>query len=111
MGAAMKSLRVKCLLACVLALTANGATAAFDPMAPPQTTLEAGAPQDRALAWVRLNGRHSIAWYGGRAVKLGDAVEDGWVSAIREDHIVISSKGGSRSIYLLDQTVRSNRTH
>lgn len=111
MGAVMKSLWVKCLLAWALALTTNWAAAAFDPMAPPKTTLAADASQDRALAWVRMNGQHSIAWYGGKTVKLGDAVEGGWVSAIREDHIVISSKGGSRSVYLFDRTVRSNRTH
>ena len=111
MGAAMKSLRAKCMLAWVLALAANWATAAFDPMAPPKTTLATGVPQDRSLAWVRMNGQHSIAWYGGRTVKVGDAVEDGWVSAIREDHIVISGKGGSRSIYLLDRTARSHPTH
>ncbi|MDP2031531.1 MAG: hypothetical protein Q8K12_18000 [Thiobacillus sp.] len=107
----MKSLWMKCQLALVLALTANGAAAVFDPMAPPKTTLEASASQDRALAWVRMNGRHSIASYGGRTVKLGDAVEGGRVSAIREDHIVISGKGGSRSIFLLDRTARSHPAH
>jgi hypothetical protein len=107
----MKSLRVKCQLVLVLAFAASGVSAAFDPMAPPKSTVEAGVPQDRSLAWIRMNGRHSIAWYGGTTVKLGDAVEGGWVSAIREDHIVISNKGGSRSIYLLDRTVRGNLKH
>lgn len=113
MGAAMKSIRVKCqlALALVLAFAVSGVSAAFDPMAPPQSTVEAGVPGDRALAWIRMNGRHSIAWFGGTTVKLGDAVEGGWVSAIREDHIVISGKGGSRSIYLLDRTVRGNLKH
>jgi len=36
-------------------------------------------------------------------------VEGGRVSAIREDHVVISGRGGSRSIYLLDRSVRGNR--
>lgn len=113
MGAAMKALWVTCQLALVLALTTSWATAAFDPMAPPKIAVtqanQADVPQVKALAWVRMNGRNSIAWYGGSAVKVGDAVDGGRVSAIREDHIVISSKGGSRSIYLLDRTVRGNR--
>lgn len=112
MGAAMKVLRLKCQLILALALTTSWPAAAFDPMAPPKkVTAAADAPQDKALAWVRVNGRNSIAWYGGTAVKVGDAVEGGRVSAIHEDHIVISSKGGSRSIYLLDRTVRGNRKH
>ncbi|HQT31617.1 MAG TPA: hypothetical protein PLE48_13620 [Thiobacillus sp.] len=101
-------------LALVLALGTGGAVAGFDPMAPPvKVTVgaEAGAvvQQDKTLAWVRLDGRNSVAWYGGKAVKLGDAVEGGQVSAIREDHIVISGRGGSRGIYLLDRSVRGNR--
>lgn len=109
MGAAMRALRVTCQLALVLALTTSWATAAFDPMAPPNIAVnQADAPQVKVLAWVRMSGRNSIAWYGGSAVKVGDAVEGGRVSAIREDHIVISGKGGSRSIYLLDRTVRGN---
>ncbi|MDP3214124.1 MAG: hypothetical protein Q8S73_08470 [Deltaproteobacteria bacterium] len=100
-------------LALALALGTGWAAAAFDPMAPPGK-ITAGAkavavvPQDKTLAWVRLNGRYSIAWYGDKAIKVGDAVEGGRVSAIREDHIVISGKGGSRSIYLLDRTVRGH---
>jgi hypothetical protein len=110
MGAAVKALWVTCQLAWVLALTTSWATAAFDPMAPPKVAVnQADVPQLKALAWVRMSGRNSIAWYGGSAVKVGDAVDGGRVSAIREDHIVISSKGGSRSIYLLDRTVRGNR--
>ena len=46
---------------------------------------------------------------GGTAVKLGDAVEGGRVSAIREDHIVISGKGGRRTVYLLEQPIRNKR--
>lgn len=111
MGAAMKEFLVKCQLAVVLALATSWAAAAFDPMAPPKVTTAAEVRQDSALAWIRVNGRQSIAWYGGTAVKVGDAVEGGRVSAIREDHIVISGKGGSRSIYLLERTVRNNRKH
>jgi len=56
---------------------------------------------------VRVNGRHSIAWYGGTTVRLGDAVEGGRVMAIHEDHIVISGKGGRRTVYLLDHATRT----
>lgn len=113
MGAAMRAMWLAGPLALALALGTGWAAAAFDPMAPPgkiTVGVEAGVvvPQDKTLAWVRLNGRHSIAWYGGKAIKVGDAVEGGRVSAIHEDHIVISGKGGSRSIYLLDRTVRGN---
>ena len=112
MGAPVKPSSLTCQLALVLALSTAWAEAAFDPMAPPKTqATAAAAPQDSALAWIRMNGRQSIAWYGGAAVRVGDAVDGGRVSAIREDHIVISGKGGSRSIYLLERTVRSNRTH
>ncbi len=67
----------------------------------------AGAHEPAGLAWVRVNGRNSIAWFGGTTVKLGDAVEGGRVTAIREDHIVISGKDGRRAVYLLDQSVRT----
>jgi len=114
MGAAMRGMWLAGPLALALALGTGWAAAAFDPMAPPgkiTAGAKAGAvvPQDKTLAWVRLDGRHSIAWYGGKAIKVGDAVEGGRVSAIREDHIVISGKGGSRSIYLFDRTVRGHR--
>lgn len=114
MGAAMRKRRLTGQLTLALALGTGGAAAAFDPMAPPgKVTPVAGAgavvQQDKTLAWVRLDGRNSIAWYGGKAVKLGEAVEGGRVSAIREDHIVISGRGGSRSIYLLDRSVRGDR--
>ena len=67
----------------------------------------AGTSGEAALAWVRLNGRDSIAWYGGTTVKLGDSVDGGRVSAIHEDHIVISGRDGRRAVYLLDQSVRT----
>ena len=114
MGAAMRGIWLAGSLTLTLALGTGWALAGFDPMAPPVKVtvgVEAGAvvPQDKTLAWVRLDGRNSIAWYGGKAVKLGEAVEGGRVSAIREDHVVISGRGGSRSIYLLDRSVRGNR--
>ena len=114
MGAAMRKRRLTGQLALALALGTGGAAAAFDPMAPPvkvAPVAEAGAVAqlDKTLGGVRLDGRNSIAWYGGKAVKVGDTVEGGRVSAIREDRIVISGRGGSRSIYLLDRSVRGDR--
>lgn len=60
-----------------------------------------------ALAWVSVNGNHSIAWYDGTTVKVGDSVEGGRVAAIHEDHIVLSGKGGRRAVYLLDHAIRT----
>jgi len=68
---------------------------------------EAGSHEAAALAWVRVNGRHSIAWYNGTTVKVGDSVEGGRVAAIHEDHIVLSGKGGRRAVYLLDHAFRT----
>ena len=114
MGAVMKAGRMKYPLALVLALAAGWAGAAFDPMAPPRIPAGTGAAAleaepDPVLAWVRVNGRDSIAWYGGTTVKLGEAVRGGRVMAIGEDHIVISGKNGRRTIYLLDRATRSRR--
>lgn len=114
MGALMKTGALNVQLALALALAAGWASAAFDPTAPPKTraSVSAETPREKAgLAWVRLNGPHSIAWYGGTTVKLGDPVEGGRVTAIREDHIVISGKGGRRAVYLLDHSIHSNRMH
>jgi len=68
-----------------------------------------GSHEAAALAWVSVsaNRRHSIAWYNGTTVKVGDAVEGGRVAAIHEDHIVLSGKGGRRAVYLLDQAFRT----
>lgn len=66
-----------------------------------------GSHEAAALAWVRVNGRHSIAWYNGTTVKVGDPVEGGQVAAIHEDHIVLSGKGGRRTVYLLDHAIRT----
>lgn len=108
MGAAVKT-AASGLAAFSLVLAAGGA-AAFDPTAPSGIKAAAEpATAEAGLAWVRVNGPHSIAWYGGTAVKLGDAVEGGRVSAIREDHIVISGKGGRRTVYLLEQPIRNKR--
>lgn len=81
-----------------------------DPTALPKVMTRAsaeGATSEPVLSWVKVNGRHSVAWYGGSVVKLGDTLEDGRVSAIHEDHIVISSKSGRRSVYLLDHSIRT----
>jgi hypothetical protein len=98
------------LFAVAVLLTPPLAAASLpDPTALPPSLSSAPtgtAPAETGLAWVRLNGRNSIAWYGGTTVKLGDPVEGGRVTAIREDHIVISGKGGRRTVYLLDHAIR-----
>jgi len=114
MGALVKTRVLKVQLALALALAAGWAAAAFDPTAPPKTRASVSAEtahEEASLAWVRVNGPHSIAWYNGTTVKLGDPVDGGRVTAIREDHIVISGKGGSRAVYLLNHSIRSNRMH
>lgn len=103
---------LKAQLMLALLLVAGGASATLDPTEPPKIRANAvagveTAPEEASLAWVRVNGRHSIAWYGGTTVRLGDAVEGGRVTAIHEDHIVISGKGGRRTVYLLDRTTRA----
>ena len=105
------------LMACALvALLATPAAAALpDPTALPKFwasqdaagSNEAGSNEAAALAWVRVNGRHSIAWYNGTTVKVGDAVEGGRVVAIHEDHIVLSNKNERRAVYLLDHATRT----
>ena len=96
------------LLCALLAGFATGtAWADFDPTAPPKIR-SANVPTQSSLAWVRVNGKNSIAWYNGTIVKLGDQVEGGRVVAIREDHIVIAGQGGHRTISLLDPQVQHN---
>ncbi|MHB1214834.1 MAG: hypothetical protein ACYCY9_07575 [Thiobacillus sp.] len=98
------------LLALVLLASPWAAASLTDPTAPPvalSSAGRAGAPEEAGLAWVRVNGPHSIAWYGGTTVRLGDAVEGGRVTAIREDHIVISGRNGRRAVYLIDPSVRT----
>lgn len=93
-----------------LLLPAAVAASLPDPTALPRalTSPDPETLQDApTLAWVKFNGKRSIAWYGGSTVKLGDSVEGGRVTAIREDHIVISGKGGRRSVYLIDETART----
>ena len=90
--------------------TSLAAASLPDPTALPNamTSPDGAGPQaEPVLAWVRPNGRDSIAWYGGTTVKLGDPVEGGRVTAINEDHIVISGGDGRRAVYLLDQSVRT----
>lgn len=99
------------LLVVMAALTAPLAAASLpDPTALPKALSNPGPDNESVeptLAWVRVNGKRSIAWYGGSTVKLGDTVEGGRVTAIREDHIVISGKSGRRSVYLLDESTRT----
>lgn len=99
------------LFTAAMLLTAPLAAASLpDPTALPKSMTSTGtenATAEPILAWVKVNGHQSIAWYGGTTVKLGDPVEGGRVSAIHEDHIVISSKSGHRSVFLLDRSVRT----
>jgi hypothetical protein len=99
------------LFTAALMLSAPLAAATLpDPTALPKVMTRPSAEaatSEPILDWVKVNGRHSIAWYGGSVVKLGDTLEDGRVSAIHEDHIVISSKSGRRSVYLLDRSIRT----
>ncbi len=99
---------LKLCLALLAGFAAGIAGAEFDPTAPPkiEPARDTGAPVASGLTWVRLEGKHSIAWYGGTTVKLGDRVEGGHVVAIREDHIVIAGRGGRRTIHLLDPQVQ-----
>lgn len=81
-----------------------------DPTALPasRSGAPAGASSEEAgLAWVRVDGPRSIAWYRGTTVKVGDPVVGGRVAAIREDHIVISGKDARRRVYLLDPAIRT----
>jgi hypothetical protein len=81
-----------------------------DPTALPKALSSPGPEAELVeptLAWVKVNGKNSIAWYGDSPVKLGDLVDGGRVTAIREDHIVISGKNGRRSVYLLDESTRT----
>lgn len=102
MGASLK------LLAFLVWLIAGTAQAVIDPTAPPALPdgNGTGAAAPAGLAWVRVDGKQSLAWYGGTVVRLGDVVEGGRVVAIREDHIVIAGRQGRRVVYLLDQAVR-----
>lgn len=85
------------------------ALAGFDPTAPPAVrTLETQNPTQNGarLAWVRVDGKNSIAWYGDTIVKLGERVEGGRVVAIHEDHIVIEGREGRRIVRLLGSQVQ-----
>lgn len=97
------------LIAGLLALlaVANPAAAVIDPTAPPRLpgANTEDAPEPATLAWVRVNGKHSLAWFGGMPVRLGESVDGGRVVAIREDHIVIAGREGRRVVYLLDRAV------
>lgn len=93
---------LKYCFALLTGLIAVPAWADFDPTAPPRLKPAGEAPVESGLAWVRVNGKDSIAWYGGAPVKLGDRVEDGRIVAIHEDHIVIAGPQGRRIIPLFD---------
>lgn len=99
MGAFLKTGFI--LLAGLLVVPAQ---AEFDPMAPPRIR-DAEAEPLPTLAWVRLDGKNAIAWYGNTTVRLGERVEGGRVVAIREDHIVIAGRDGRRIVPMLGSAV------
>jgi len=87
------------------------AWAEFDPTAPPALSSNDAAkdrPGGSGLAWVRVNGKDSIAWYDNAPVKLGDLVEGGRIVVIREDHIEIAGREGRHTVRLLDPGVQHN---
>ncbi|MGO9444371.1 MAG: hypothetical protein ACLPXB_06275 [Thiobacillaceae bacterium] len=91
----------------ILGLASRPAWPGFDPTAPPVVTQTTQNPSGKlGLAWVRINGRDSIAWYGGAPIKLGDAVAGGRVVVIAEDYIVIAGREGRRTVPLLDPRVQ-----
>lgn len=107
MGPTLKTLYLLTAIA-----AAGQAQAMIDPTAPPTDIAQGDRSTAPAvLAWVKVNGRQSIAWYGGNLVRLGDMVEGGHVSAIREDHIVISGRQGQRIVPLLDLGGRTRLTN
>ena len=83
---------------------------AFDPTAPPApaaATQADGAGAAAQLAWVRVDGLRSVAWYDGTVARLGDTVSGGRLAAIHEDHIVLVGSSGTRRVYLLDPRLRA----
>lgn len=104
---------VKPMLFLIWLAAASPAAAMIDPTAPPKppaaSRVDAKTPGE--LAWVRVNGKQSLAWYGGRTVRLGDVVEGGRVVAILEDHIVIAGREGRRAVHLLNPAVRTRQSN
>ena len=82
----------------------------FDPTAPPAPAAAMQAGNDGVaaqLAWVRVDGPRSVAWYDGTVTRLGDTVRGGRLAAIHEDHIVLVGPQGTRRVYLLDPRMRA----
>lgn len=100
------------MLAGFLLAIGQAGAAQFDPTSPPpvaQQPADAAAPPAPELAWVRVAGKHSIAWYGGRVVHLGESVDGGRVVAIREDRIEIQRAGERQVIPLWRPVTRVQR--
>lgn len=98
----------------VLAIVSAGQTwAQFDPTAPPPMATLATAPSppnSPRLAWLRVDGRHSVAWYGGTTVRLGETVDNGRLVAVHEDHIVIAGSQGRRVVHLIDPALTAQQS-
>ena len=101
------SVSTLCLIAALAALVSVPAWADFDPTAPPALSrVRADPPREGILAWVKVNGKDSVAWYNNAPVMLGGKVEGGRIVAIHEDHIEIEGSEGRRSVRLLDPDVQ-----
>jgi hypothetical protein len=97
--------------ALLAAVVLSAPAAAIDPTAPPLPAAGAHAGLGNGpapLAWVRVDGRDSVAWYDGTIARLGDRVSGGRLLAIHEDHIVLAGPKGTRRVYLLDPALRAN---
>lgn len=87
---------------------------AIDPTAPPVSVAAPAAVASTAattqLAWVRVDGSRSVAWYGGSVARLGDTVNGERLLAVREDHVVLSGAQGTRRVYLLDPRLSAQQS-
>jgi hypothetical protein len=103
-------------LAALLAVALLSAPAfAIDPTAPPRAAAASSATgtdpaASTQLAWVRVDGPRSVAWYGGTVARLGDTVNGERLLAVREDHVVLSGAQGTRRVYLLDPRLRAQQS-
>ncbi len=100
------------ILVGLLLAVGQAEAARFDPTSPPPAVRQAAdvsAPPAPELTWVRVAGKHSIAWYGGRVVHLGESIDGGRVVAIREDRIEIQRAGERQVIPLWSPVTRVQR--
>lgn len=93
------------LTALVVGLLLIAPAQAIDPTAPPVAVgapaAATGGESTAQLAWVRVDGRRSVAWYDGTVARLGDTLSGERLVAVREDHIVLVGPQGTRRVYML----------